>query len=374
MSPEQIRGEPADPRSDIYSLGIVFYELLAGERPFRGDSYRAIEDGHLRQEARLPAGVDPECARIVLRMLAKDPAARYQTAGALLEDLGKAGTRSGIEAPPRPVPSGVWIGAAALAVAAGLAALFFAVPHQQRPSTLPAAPKSAASAPVPARKLHDPNGDMALVDAGEFIFGDNSPESPNPRQQLALPAFWVDITEVSNAAYQRFCKATGRKSPELSAGRRAAELPVVNVTLDDAEEFAAWAGKRLPTEREWEKAARGGGGRLYPWGNVPLPAPAEVQPVSSKPERASPYGALHMAGNVWEWTTTMFPVTEREIQDARRFGKGAVVSRDWFSLKGGAFPAGTFDFFRCFMRRGFPREWTSESVGFRCVKDLQHVH
>src|SRR5947209_18908253 len=99
MSPEQIRGAACDQRSDIYSLGIVFYELLTGVRPFRGENYRAIQDAHLHQDVRMPAEVDAECSRIVARMTAKHPAARYQTAAELLEDLGAASTRP--IAPPR---------------------------------------------------------------------------------------------------------------------------------------------------------------------------------------------------------------------------------------------------------------------------------
>jgi len=418
MCPEQIRGTSCDQRSDIYSLGIVFYELLAGKVPFRGESYRAVEDGHLNQVAHLPADVDPECARIVTRMIAKDPAARYQTAAELLKDLRDAAAPRGPEGQPSAsvssrVPLGnaccseglivsrdrkeavvtskpgqhssavtwrrAWLpGALALLLLASLMVVYFARFYHGRdaPSIQPAVALEPAAKPVEKalelpRTLHDRNGDMLLVSGGSFIFGDDGPDSPSPRQQLTLPDFYIDATEVSNAAYQRFCDATGHAAPRSREFRTKPDFPVVNVTLDDAKAFAAWAGKRIPTEQEWEKAARGTDGRVYPWGNQVLPAPATVQPVDSFPERNSSYGALQMAGNVWEWTVTIFPVTQREIQNARDVTHASTVSGEWFSIKGGRFPADSFDFFRCFMRRGYPREWRSQFIGFRCVKNAQ---
>ena len=93
-----------------------------------------------------------------------------------------------------------------------------------------------------------------------------------------------------------------------------------------------------------------------------------IQPVDSLPDRQSPYGVLHMAGNVWEWTVTLYPETEKQIQEARDVARGRAMSPQWFSIKGGKFPADAFDFYRLFMRRGFPRDWRSDWIGFRCIK------
>jgi formylglycine-generating enzyme required for sulfatase activity len=106
---------------------------------------------------------------------------------------------------------------------------------------------------------------MVLVQAGDFIFGDDSAISPPPRETVSLPSFYVDQTEVSNAQYKRFCDATGHPRPISPILVRQPDYPVAGVTFQDAGAYAAWAAKRLPTEQEWEKAARGRDGRPYPW-------------------------------------------------------------------------------------------------------------
>lgn len=159
-------------------------------------------------------------------------------------------------------------------------------------------------APELAATLDTPAGKMLLVRAGAFLAGQD-------RRQQTTPDYYIDQTEVSNEAYARFCRDRGRPLPEGFPPDRP-NYPVVNITFVDAQEFARWAGKRLPTALEWEKAARGTDGRLYPWGNTADPARANVKgnpklstpelvPVDAIPEGASPAGALNMAGNAWEF-------------------------------------------------------------------------
>lgn len=160
---------------------------------------------------------------------------------------------------------------------------------------------------------------MVSVPAGEFQMG--SPQGAGesderPQRTVYLDAFWIGQTEVTNAQYQR-CVAAGicRQSGYAGDGRfKGANQPVVGVSWDDATAYCAWAGLRLPTEAEWEKAARGTDGRIYPWGNQ---APAcdlanyfdcvgGLASAGSYPAGASPYGVLDMAGNVWEWVADWY--------------------------------------------------------------------
>jgi formylglycine-generating enzyme required for sulfatase activity len=158
---------------------------------------------------------------------------------------------------------------------------------------------------------------MVFVPAGQFIMGSDAsdPEADpdeKPQHTLQLDAYWIDRTEVTNAMYRRCVEAGGCTAPMHSSHysiTKYADHPIGGVTWFQAGEYCIWAGRRLPTEAEWEKAARGTDGRLYPWGND---APddkllnfagnmGDTSAVGSYPVGASPYGALDMAGNVWEW-------------------------------------------------------------------------
>ena len=149
---------------------------------------------------------------------------------------------------------------------------------------------------------HKKNYDeMVTVPAGKFIFG-----KVYAKQEIDLPAFKIDKYEVTNEQYAKVVK-THKYEPE------DAHKPVVFVSLNEAEAYCNAIGKRLPSEEEWEKAARGTDGRLYPWGDdfieeaavtkETTPAGQKAQEVGSREKGKSPYGAMDMAGNVWEWTT-----------------------------------------------------------------------
>jgi formylglycine-generating enzyme required for sulfatase activity len=146
---------------------------------------------------------------------------------------------------------------------------------------------------------------------------------------------------------------------------------VAGVTFESAKNFCEWEGRRLPTEQEWEKAARGTHGNIYSWGNQPLPSPQKLVPVDEYPERQSPFRALNMSGNVFEWTVSPFPVTDREIEDMKRLPGRADVARNWYNIKGGSFLLKDERFFRVYMRRGWPVNQASPLIGFRCVKDAK---
>lgn len=168
---------------------------------------------------------------------------------------------------------------------------------------------------------------MALVPGGPFHRGVNDPRGPDegPERTLRLRDYFLDIHEVSNARFAEFVEATGyvteaeRDPAAVRSWRRpgadglapSAAHPVVHATWEDAHAYCAWRGRRLPTEAEWEKAARGGDDRQWPWGGTldatrangwgdadPYPT---TSPVGAFPAGASPYGVLDLAGNVWEW-------------------------------------------------------------------------
>jgi formylglycine-generating enzyme required for sulfatase activity len=169
---------------------------------------------------------------------------------------------------------------------------------------------------------------MVVVPTGPFWRGANTKLDPRatsesfPGKVITLTrAFEIDRTEVSRASYRQWVdtgNGTMPHYPPSYAPDPPSDLPVSFVSWDQARDYCAWKGKRLPTEAEWEKAARGTDGRTYPWGNrspEELPEPAALAiflyatspvPVDSLPAGASPYGALHMAGNVWEWVSDWY--------------------------------------------------------------------
>jgi formylglycine-generating enzyme required for sulfatase activity len=166
---------------------------------------------------------------------------------------------------------------------------------------------------------------MILVPAGPFTMGaDTGGElDEHPAHRVDLPAFWLDVTEVTNEAWDRCVAASACSPPDASsAGRngfgsdvrfRGPRQPVSAVSWDAARGYCAWLGKRLPTEAEWEKAARGTDARRYPWGNdEPTPDRAVFSlsgvtaDVGTHPRGAGPYGHLDLAGNVWEWMEDVY--------------------------------------------------------------------
>jgi formylglycine-generating enzyme required for sulfatase activity len=162
---------------------------------------------------------------------------------------------------------------------------------------------------------------LVYVPAGEFTMGDNNGDiDEKPVRLVDVDAFWLDRTEVTQSMYAK-CTASGCKKP--ACGYEGDNYPVVCVDWKSANAYCEWAGRRLPTQDEWEKAARGTDGRIYPWGNAPSSCEYAVMDdlrgsgngcgrdsaweVGSKPDGVSPYGALDMAGNAAEWVADWDP-------------------------------------------------------------------
>ncbi len=216
------------------------------------------------------------------------------------------------------------------------------------------------------------------VPGGSFRMGlESGWESERPVRAVTLDGFWLDRTEVTNAQYQA-CVATGRCSQHdypLSSDFSAPQQPVVEVTWFDASDYCAWVGARLPTEAEWEYAARGPDGVLYPWGNDLREGIANCEesvcndgyeltaPVGSFPEGASWVGALDMAGNVWEWVADWFSV----YPSAPQTNPTGPSTGEWRMTRGG-----DFDNDETYMRSVHREEdlptATYDSLGFRCAR------
>jgi serine/threonine-protein kinase len=339
MSPEQIQHpELADARSDIYSLGISLYQLCTGSVPFEGNHF-SVMMAHVNQAPRPPsalrADLPPLLERLVLDAIAKEPQARPASCSVFRQRLVEA--------------------------------LSEVSPRQPHVDSLP---------PL----LKGPLGDeMILVPSGPFQMGSR-------RRTVHLDAFYIDKTPVTNRDYAAFLELTGYRPQGHGADRFAAHwrdgrsahgaelLPMVYVSWADAAAFAAWAGKRLPTEAEWEKAARGSDGRKYPWGrSEPGPSHAHFgakalapAPVGSYPAGASPYGVLDMAGNVWEWCEdyddpSFYVDGPTHNPQNQRRGRGARV------MRGGAYLYGARSL-RTYARTSFQPHYRFALGGFRCAR------
>lgn len=186
-------------------------------------------------------------------------------------------------------------------------------------------PESPKPPAVPNRRIHKKTGiELVQIPAGPFLFGssDSDPmarRNEKPQRTIDLPEYWIGRAPVTNVQYKRFVGATGHAAPQHWKGNEPPadklDHPVVQVSWDDAKAFCDWAGLVLPTEEQWEKAARGTDGRIWPWGDEEPTAEhcnfnfdiGTTTPVGRySPRGDSPYGCTDMAGNVWEWTESWY--------------------------------------------------------------------
>ena len=216
-------------------------------------------------------------------------------------------------------------------------------------------------APAWAKPRQDKYPGMVYVPAGEFIMGSEIGDSDeSPQRNVFVKAFYIDRFEVSNEEYAKF-KTDHKYSP------KKADDPVINVNWHEANEYAKWVGKRLPTEAEWEKAARGTDGRKYPWGNIHDWSFGEPDGFVKEPAwRAgkSPYGVYFMVGGAREWTADWYQPYPGNTTPGIAYGKKYKVIR------------GGVDFNDNSMQRCAHRYYIDPKthvsgypMGFRCVKD-----
>ena len=244
--------------------------------------------------------------------------------------------------------------------------------------------------------------EMIYIPAGNFLLGSDLSVDEyaiegeeTPQMRVYLDGYWIGKTEVTNAEYLKcveagYCQQGGYMSlytPEYQ------DRPVTYVTVDQAERFCSWIGGRLPTEFEWEKAARGTDGRIYPWGseepslendraNVPNYVDKDGEgydlvTVGSFPTGASPYGLMDMAGNAWEWTSTWFSDNYYASLAEEQENSGSIVRNpkgpDYGNMqvmRGGSCNQTELNSYVSFMRtasRSYLGMSSSYYVGFRCI-------
>ena len=450
MSPEQARGEMLDHRTDLFSFGVVLYEMAGGVAPFTGTTSALIFDAILNREALPPMDVNPaipaELDRIIRTALKKDRDARYQRAAQMRDDLVRL--KQGLDSAPTTSHS-TWPRVAALAGA--VLALMIVFLLARRKDTAPIAPiettrttasasgtLSIASEPAGASVTLVPGRETATtpfsrsVAPGDYVVTFTSPghnplslhihvkeaETVSLAPKLAqarpetkgmvlvpagdvnlaggrspVPAFLIDAHEVTNAEFMRFVSAGGYRNasfwPEslniagAKVTRDAAlakfvdrtgvhgprdwsggsfpagqgDHPVVGVTWYEAQAFARWAGKQLPTLAQWRRAAVGGGAiENYPWGSDATTAEQRAnfgtssnRPVGSYPSGLSPFGCADMAGNAKEW-----------LRDNNESGRYGVTGGSWMD------PSYMFELSHV---EWFDAAYSNEAIGFRLMRD-----
>lgn len=232
-----------------------------------------------------------------------------------------------------------------------------------RPPFEPQKPRTQATGPIP---------EEILIPAGDFLMGVINGKE-NPVHSVYVDAFYIDALEVTNENYREFVEATGHEPPRYWQDPKynADKQPVVGVTYEDATAFCQWKGKRLPTEAEWERAARGPHSRLFPWGdrfdaqraNTREGKHRQPLPVGSYPKGVSAEGVFDMSGNVWEWCHDWFEKEYYAVAASKNptgpdSGKKRVI-------RGGGWTAPHTDMAD---RRGEKPDKTYPSLGFRCAR------
>ena len=358
MSPEQARGDQTDHRTDIYSLGVVLYEMLAGRVPFEADSTLTILHMQIHTTPPPIPGIPARVQEVIDRALRKNPDDRYQTSRDLAMDYfrsmgvgGQAATAQEaafvntlpIESPaptrpepelklapqamierrrkpepaPKPARSRAWIGLGLFSLAL-LSLLAIGGYRLLSVGQILPNPTGAVSLEIPNTGISPLPSDIPALPAAEgmveivsdtyevgFSPADDHHISPTT---VPLNSFWIDRYQITNAQYEQYITETGVSQPLTWPGE--GDHPVIGVTWDQALAYCQWANKRLPNEAEWESAGRGAGTvpQLYPWGDdvtaegqsLRLPD-QDTYPVGSQSFNQSPFGVFDMVGNVWEW-------------------------------------------------------------------------
>lgn len=307
--------------ADIFSLGVLLFELLTNHLP-----------SGLSLPSEIVSGLDSRWDGLIKRALSHNPQDRYKDIQGLREAIQKI---------------------------------------------------------LPLKKIspsEERQQNFLTIPGGTFIRG-GSTQKEAPWQALFLDEFVIGCCPVTNGEYFQFLLETGHGPPVHLKKKRGSRFiyyeaylpeelknhPVVHVSYEDALAYAAWAGGRLPTEAEWEKAARGTDGRIFPWGKEFLKegvchsssGATGTEPVDSRPQGASPYGCLHMVGHVWEWCIDFYQGDYYDLSPKKN--PPGPETGDCRVIRGGSFSSG-METLECSHRAYLKPHVTLPYLGFRIVK------
>jgi len=427
VPPERFdRSTEIDVRSDIYSLALVFYEMFAGRRPFTATETSQIMFSHLNEIPEPPQKfaehLPEEVGLAISKALEKDPDDRFvdfkefALAMAIDEathdevtmifdetvmavDLEAAIAAKDVEVKKKPMALIAAVVIVLVVVAAGLGYVL----SPKGPAEPEAPPEIIEKIGIKNSKgfyeiIHPADKSvMVSIPPGEFTMGSNEYSAEKPVQHIHLDQYYIDKYPVTNQQYQEFVDKTQYETDAekeqnglVRIGRRWKKIPEANwkmpdgltsvdgqennpvsqVSFNDAAAYCKWAGKDLPTEAQWEKAARGYSGFIYPWGSSePKENEANFDgmigsttPVTEYEVGQSPYGLNDMAGNVKQWVKDWYGTGERAPKNPT-----GPASGEEHVIKGGSFIEGA-ESLRSSNRDRYAPNYSSLLFGFRCAE------